>query len=281
MAHANLSEDALRQWSSVAPAWEARREPLFEMTRAISEQLVERIDPEPGETVLELCAGPGETGFLAAERLGERGRLISSDLSPAMVEAARRGAEARGLGNVELRVVDAQQIDLPDDHVDAVVARFGLMLVPDQPRAVSEIRRVLRPGGRCAWGTWGPPDRNPWIFEIVSALMANGVTLPGDPFAPGGVFSLSTPEPNRELASGAGFEDVAVQEVTGEFRHQSAEEYWDFNTAIAGPVAEVIATLGQDQLAAVRSHLEEHLEPFRRDGGLTLPWVALVTSSRA
>ena len=280
VADANLSEDALRQWSSVAAAWEARREPLFEMTRGISERLVDRIGPRDGETVLELCAGPGETGFLAAERLGERGRLISSDLSPAMVDAARRGAEARGLRNVELHVVDAQQIDLPDDHVDAVVARFGLMLVPDQPRALSEIRRVLRPGGRCAWGTWGPPDRNPWIFQIVAALMANGLALPGDPFAPGGVFSLSTPEPNRELASGAGFEEVSVEEVTGEFRHQSVGEYWDFNTSIAGPVAEVVATLGPDQLAAVRSHLEDGLEPFRQGDGLVLPWVALVTSAR-
>ena len=279
MTDGSLSEDAQRQWSSVAAAWEERREPLFEMTRPISELLVERIGPTEGQTVLELCAGPGETGFLVAPALGASGRLISSDLSPAMVDAARRGAEARGLDRVELRVLDAQQVDLPDDHVDAVLSRFGLMLVPDQPRAVSEMRRVLRAGGRCAWGTWGPPDRNPWIFQLVSALMANGHTLPGDPVAPGGVFSLSTFEPNRDLALGAGFQEVDVEEVTGTFHHGDAEEYWNFNTSIAGPVAQVVRTLDADQLAAVRSDLDRSLEPFHRDGGVELPWVALVTSA--
>ena len=280
MAHVNLSEDSLRQWSSVAPAWEAERAKLFEMTRGISERLVERVDPQPGQTVLELCAGPGETGFLAAERLGRDGRLISSDFAEAMVDAARRGVEARGLDNVELRILDAQQIDLPDDHVDAVMARFGLMLVPDQGRAVAEMRRVLRPGGRCAWGTWGPPDRNPWIFSIVAALMANDLSLPGDPFAPGGVFSLSTPEPNHQLASGAGFAQVDVEEVTGTFRHASSEEYWDFNTSIAGPVAELVRSLDAERLAAVRATLEPTLDPFRQDGGLLMPWVGLVTTAR-
>lgn len=81
---------------------------------------------------------------------------------------------------------------------------FGLVLVPEQERALSEICRVLRPDGRCAFATWGPPDRNPWIFQIVLALMENGYAPPGDPFAPGGVFSLATPEGSRELAeSGA------------------------------------------------------------------------------
>ena len=280
MTDVNLSEDALRQWSTVAPAWEARRDRLFEMTRPISECLVDRVAPQPGETLLELCAGPGETGFLAAQRLGSGGRLISSDFAQPMVDAARRGGDARGLDNVEFRVLDAQEIDLPDDHVDAVLARFGLMLVPDQRRAVAEIRRVLRPGGRCAWGTWGPPDRNPWIFLIVAALMANGFTMPGDPFAPGGVFSLSTPEPNRELAEAAGFDDVTVEEVTGTFRHESADAYWAFNTSIAGPVAELVQTLGEDQLAAVRSDLDRTLDPFRQDGGLVMPWVGLVTAAR-
>src|SRR5690606_1639744 len=159
---------------------------LFAMSLGISARLVDRVDPQPGQTVLELTAGTGETGFLAAARVGGQGRVISSDFVPAMVDAGRRGAAERGLANIEFRVLDAQRIALPDDHVDCVLSRFGLMLVPEQGRAVAEIRRVLRPGGRCAWGTWGPPDRNPWMFLIVAALMSNGLTIAGDPFAPGG-----------------------------------------------------------------------------------------------
>ena len=102
----------------------------------VSEWLVDHVDPRPGQTILELAAGPGETGFLAAERVGADGRLISTDLSAGMIDAARRGAEARGLGNVELRVMDAQQIDLPDGSVDGVISRFGVMLMPEPAAAM-------------------------------------------------------------------------------------------------------------------------------------------------
>ena len=150
MSQLDPSEASRRHWDAVAPAWEAYRDRLFESVRSVSEWLVDEVDPQPGQTVLELTAGPGETGFLIAPRLGPTGRLISSDFVPAMVEAAQRGATERGLANVECRVLDAQQIDLPDSSVDRVLSRFGLMLVPEQERALAEIRRVLRPEGRCA-----------------------------------------------------------------------------------------------------------------------------------
>jgi ubiquinone/menaquinone biosynthesis C-methylase UbiE len=272
------AQESLRQWSAVASAWDTHRARLFENVRSVSESLIEEVDPQPGQTLLELTAGTGETGFLAAARLGPTGRLISSDFVPAMVDAARRGAAQRGLDNVECRVFDAQEIDLPDGSVDGVLSRFGLMLVPGQDRAIREIRRVLRPGGRCAYATWGPPDRNPWIFLIAMALLQNGHAPPGDAFAPGGLFSLATPDRNRALAATGGFSSVAVDELTGTMRFESADDYWTFNTAVAGPVAELVGSLSDEQLHAVRATLDPSLAPFQRDGGLELPWLAVVTS---
>lgn len=278
MSELDPTQESLRDWSAVAPAWEAYRQKVFDDTRPVSERLVAEVDPQPGQTVLELTCGPGETGFLAAERLGAEGCLIASDFAPAMVDAARRGAAERGLDNVECRVIDAQKIDLPDDSVDGVLSRFGLMLVPDQERAMREIRRVLRPGGRCAYATWGPPDRNPWIFEVVDALLQNGHAPPGDPFSPGGVFSLATPEENVELATAAGFASVAVDEVAATMHFASCDDYWTQSTSIAGPIAALAAGLSDDQRAAVRATLDPSLAAFARDGGLVLPWVGLVTT---
>lgn len=150
-----------------------------------------------------------------------------------MVEAARRGVDEQGLSNVECRVIDAQQIDLPDDSVDGVLVRFGLMLVPEQERAIAEIRRVLRQGGRCAYATWGPPDRNPWIFQVVLALLQSGIAPPGDPFAPGGLFSLSTPERNYDLVRAGNFSDVTVEALTGVMRYDSLDDYWTFVVAVS------------------------------------------------
>lgn len=270
--------DPLQTWSSVAPAWESYRDRLFGQVRPVSDWLVEQIDPRPGATVLELTSGPGETGFLVAERLGPDGRLISSDFSPEMVEAAKRGASARGLDNIEFRVLDAQQIDLGDDSVDAVLSRFGLMLVPEQEKAIAEIRRVLKDGGRGAYATWGPPDRNPWIFQIVLALLQNGVAPPGDPFAPGGVFSLANPERNLELAKSGGFDNVNVEELSGTMRFESPDDYWTFNTSVAGPLAELVASFSKEQVGAIRETLDASLAPFQKDGQLEMPWVTIGTS---
>jgi ubiquinone/menaquinone biosynthesis C-methylase UbiE len=278
MPETNSAADALRQWDAVAPAWDRYRDRLFSDVRSVSERLVEQVDPQPGQTVLELTAGPGETGFLAAARLGPTGRLISSDFAPAMVAAASRGAAERGLDNVECRVLDAERIDLPDGSVDGVLSRFGLMLVPGQERAIAEIRRVLRPGGRCAYATWGAPQHNPWIFHVVAALLQNGVAPPGNPVAPGGLFSLATAESNHALAAVGGFSDVTVEELTGVMRFDGLDDYWDHVTAVAGPVTELVAALPAAQIDAVRATLGPSVAPYARGGALELPWLAVVTS---
>jgi len=153
------------------------------------------------------------------------------------------------------------------------------MLVPDQDRAIAEVRRVLRPGGRFSYATWGMPQHNPWIFQVVSALLQNGVAPPGDPFAPGGLFSLATPESNRALVSRGGFTDVTVDELTGTMRFNGPDDYWTHIVAVAGPVAELAGSLDGDQLEAVRRTLDPALALFDRDGALELPWLAIVTSA--
>ena len=272
----------MSNWSdSISPAWERHRERLFEGQRSVSEWLVEQVEPRPGQTMLEVTAGPGETGFLVAERLGPKGKLLSTDFGPGMVAAARRGAEARGLGNVECRVMDAQEIDLPDASVDGIVSRFGVMLCPEPARVLAGARRVLRDGGRVAYAVWGAPDRNPWLTTLVGAILQHGHQIEGDPFGAGGVFSLASPEANRELMAGAGFTDVRVKELAGTMRYDSVEEYWQVQTEIAGSLATLVSTLSADQVAAVRSTLESMVEPFHVDGGVGLPSLAIGVSGRA
>src|SRR6266540_7115793 len=264
----------------VAPAWERHRDLLFEGQRSVSEWLIDQVDPQPGQTILEVTAGPGETGFLAAERIGANGRLISTDGSVGMVDAARRGAEARGLGNVECRVMDAQDIELPDSSVDAVISRFGVMLTPEPARVMREARRVLRDGGRLAYAVWGPPDRNPWLTLLVGAALQSGHAPPGDPFGPGGVFSLAAPEANRALVEPAGFSEVHVEEIAGAMRYDSFDEYWEVQSTVSGPLAVLIGSLAAEDVAAIKADLEPTLAPFLSGDALSLPSLAVGVSAR-
>ena len=280
MSDPNTSAFAHDISEQVAAGWERYRELLFEGQRTLSEWIVDRVDPKPGQTILELAAGPGETGFLAAERLQPDGRLISTDIGEAMVAAARRGAEARGLTNVDCRTMDAQEIDLPDDSVDGVLSRFGIMLLPEPARAFAGVRRVLRPDGRLAYGVWGPPDRNPWLTLLAMAFLQHGHAPGGDPFGPGGPFSLAAPDANRDLLTAAGFADVEIEEVPGVMRYDSLDHWWDVQTAIAGPLAVLAAAMSAEEQAAVKETLKPMVAPFEEGGACNFPSLAVGISAK-
>jgi len=174
--------------------------------------MIGELAPQPGDTVLELSAGPGDTGFAAAAIAGDGGRLISSDFSPEMVEVARRRGSELGLENVDYRVIDAERIELDSGSIDGVLCQSGYMLMADPALALSETRRVLRPGGRLALSVWGAPERNPWASVAGLILVQRGHMSPPQPGEPG-VFSMASDEHTRALLEGAGFTNVLTEEV--------------------------------------------------------------------
>lgn len=261
-------------WERMADGWDRRRQWIWDVTRAVGEQMVAKLDPQPGQTILELAAGTGETGFAAAARLGEDGRLISTDFSAPMLEAARRRAEELGLSNVEFRVMDAERMDLDDDSADGVLCRFGFMLMADPAAALSETRRVLRDGGRVALSVWGPPEANPWAAVGGLTLVAEGHMPAPQPQDPG-IFAMSSEERIRELLGGAGFRDVEIGSIPVEFRFDDFGTYWQFLHELAGVIALVLEQLSDADRAQVRDAMERNAEPFRADGGYVMPGVAL------
>jgi ubiquinone/menaquinone biosynthesis C-methylase UbiE len=266
-------------WSDeMAASWERRRERIFERHRRVSEWLVDEVRARPGSTILELAAGTGETGFLAAERVGDTGTLISTDVTPAMVEAARRGAATRGLNNVEFRVMDAERIELADNSVDGVLCRFGLMLMSDPGRVLNQALRVLRSGGRLAYAVWGEPQSNPWAALLGPAIQAAGHPLAENLYAiDGPLFSLADPGRNRELLRRTGFTDVLVTEIAAPRRYDGFDEYWDSH--INGPMAASFASLPRVEIEQIRASLASVLSSFQCDGGLEFP--SLVVVARA
>jgi SAM-dependent methyltransferase len=265
-------EPQVNEWESVAEAWEANRQRVFDSFSSASDWLVEAIGPQPGQVVIDVAAGPGETGFLVAEAVGPEGRVISTDLAPTMVAAARRGAKARGLANVDCRVMDAQALDLGDDSVDAAISRLGLMLVPDPSAAFHELRRVVRSGGTVAYTVIGTPDQNQWMALMMGALIQNGhQPVTGNPFELGGPFGLSSPDVNAELLAGAGFVDIQIEQIAGAMTVVDADDYWDTQSSLTGPVKATVEQLTDEERATIQATLHGMMEPFETKGGFALP----------
>jgi SAM-dependent methyltransferase len=269
---------ALENWQTMASGWERRRAEIEEVTRPVTEWMVQALDPQPGDTVLELAAGPGDVGYAAAGRLTDKGRLISSDFSPAMVDVGRRRAAELGLGNVEHRVIDAEQNELADDSVDGVLCRFGFMLMPDPAKALAETRRVLRPGGRLSLAVWSAPERNPWISVGGQILGELGLAPPPQPGEPG-MFVLADEERLRGLLEGAGFTVERIEDVPVLFTYTGVDDYIAIAVDTGGMFSRLWTAASDDQRGEIEAGLAERFTDFEVDGRYELPGVAVGASA--
>jgi SAM-dependent methyltransferase len=242
--------------------------------------MVELLDPQPDATLLELAAGPGDTGFLAAERLDARGRLISTDVVAEMVDAARRRGEELGVRNVEFRTVDAAAIDLPDAHVDGVLCRWGVMLVPDCEAAARETARVLRPGAGAVLAVWAEPDRNDWMTAAGRSALALGLGERPPPDAPG-PFRFAEPRRLPTLLENAGLDVEIVEEVAIEWRAESLREWWEVVLDTSRMLANAVSAATPSQVKALRAGAEERLAAYvQDDGAVVVPGAARVALAR-
>jgi len=272
-------QEAARQqsraaWNAVAPGWYAQREELWKASHPVSEWMVRRLDPQPGDTVLELAAGLADTGLMAARLVGEAGRVIVTDFAPEMLAGARRRAEEIGVENAEFRVLDAERMDLETDSVDGVLCRWAYMLTTDPAAAFAETRRVLRPGGRLAFSVWANRERNPALSLVGRVLESRGHIAPPEPEAPG-AFAMADPGRIRELVVGASFAEPEIEEVSFRWSFADQEAYWRYLTQTSATAAPVLRSLPTTAQEAVREQVHEAARPFHSGEGYDFPAVCL------
>ena len=222
---------------------------------------------EPGERFLDVAAGTGGLSLPAA-RLGAQ--VLATDWSAAMMERFDERVRDEGLSQAEGRVMDCHALDLPDDSFDVTGSQFGVMLVPDQPRALREMVRVTKPGGRVLVIAYGSPVELEFLQFFLGALKAVAPEFPGLPNDPPPLeFQVSDPEVLRRRLTDAGLKDVRVEHTAERPTFSSGQEMWDW-VLYGNPIpGMVIADLGltEDQQAKVRQILDGMLrERAGRDG---------------
>jgi SAM-dependent methyltransferase len=274
-------EENIARWDTAAPGWTATREAFQRVALPVSQWMVEAIHPQPGHRVLELAAGLGDTGLLAAELVQPGGSVIITDAADGMVHAAGEHAKEVGASNVEVRAMQAEWIDLPAASVDGVLCRFGYMLLADSEAALRETRRVLKSGGRVALAVWDLPERNPWASVFRAAAEGVGISSPPAPNQ-SGQFALSAPGALEEVLETAGFEDVEVEGVDLEFEAESLDAWWDFVMQTSPTAIEQVRGLAPAEHYNLRDAVDAGYAGYvRDDGSLLLPARALVAAATA
>lgn len=264
-------------WAGVADGWSEHAAYVDARGAGVAARMLELARPRPGEHVLELACGPGGVGLVAAGLVGPTGTVVVSDVVPAMAELAGARAAQRGFGNVQTRVLDLERIDEPDDAYDVVLVREGLMFAVEPGRAVREIARVLRPGGRLAVAVWGPRARNPWLGLIFDAASA---TL-GKPIPPIGVpnpFSLDDEATLRTVLATGSFTSITVDELSTPVRSGSFDDWWHTTRALAGPLTALLGQMPAPALEELEERLRGAIAPYETEAGLELPGVTLLAS---
>jgi SAM-dependent methyltransferase len=243
--------------------------------------MVELAHLHPGQRVLELAAGPGDTGFMAAELLAPGGVLISSDGAEGMLAVARERAQELGIGNVEFRQLELEWIDMPTADVDAILCRWGLMLCVDPAAAVAECRRVLKPGGRLVAAVWDEPERNPDMVLPGKVMVSLGLMSPPPAGGPG-PFALSAPGALADLLQGGGFVEPVVERVEIRLQHATVRDWVAETVDLSNMFGQAWRELDGEDRQRVLDRAEELTQGFTAsDGSLTFTGSCLVAVAEA
>jgi ubiquinone/menaquinone biosynthesis C-methylase UbiE len=278
---ADQRAEMLERWERGAAGWSRRADSVQEFGMRVSVWMVEHLALQPGQRVLDLACGPGDTGFLAAELVKPGGSLIASDASRAMLGVATGRARDLGVSNVEFMQLELDWIDLPTASVDDVLCRWGLMFAADPGAALQEARRVIRPQGRIAVAVWDDAELNPWATIPTRAMVELGHMVPPDPDQPG-MFALADREQLRRLLEDAGFLDVVVDSIELSRPGASMDVFLEETLDLSRGFADVWERLSDRHRDELRARMISLAVPFTgSDGSVRFPAQSLVAAASA
>jgi SAM-dependent methyltransferase len=280
MAETNAEQRAY--WNEQAgPIWVGMQERMDSQIGAHGARALAILAAQPGERVLDVGCGCGDTALAIARAVGPAGRVLGVDISMPMLARARERAAAAGLANASFEHADAQTHALPAAAFDALFSRFGVMFFEAPATAFANLARALRPGGRVVFACWQPVAANVWV-SVPMAALASVLPLPPPP-PPGapGPFAFGDTERVRGILSEAGLGQIAFRGEELPMVFGGLDEAAAFLTDM-GPASRAVREAGggdalrEKAQAAIRAALA----PYARTGRVELPSAIWVVSAR-
>lgn len=274
-----LRENQKHQWNAAATGWDTWAHWYDANFRPLTNWLCQAIALGPGDSVLDIACGTGQPALAAADRVRPDGKVVAIDISPRMLAVTERRAKEAGLDNIELHEMDAENLEFADHAFDAITCACGLMFCPNPMRAVAEMHRVLKPGGRFALAVWDEPAKNPFFTTIGQSFGRFLPAPPGDPKAPGG-FRLAPPGELEAVIRAGGFSAFAIESRPMRLECNSVAEYWQIFIDFAGALQARLSTLSETDVSRLKEDVRGAAEPYMEDGRLRLAATPLCASGR-
>lgn len=267
------------QWQQAAAAWHRWAPVLEAWLGPATELMLDLAAVSEGSRVLDVAAGAGGQTLAAARRVGPGGRVLATDISPAILSYAKSEAVRAGLDNITVRELDGEALDVEEAGYDAVISRVGLIYFPDRASALAGMWSALRPGGRIATITYSTPETNGFFTVPITVIRARAQLPPPAPGQPG-PFSLSAPGVLDAALEDAGFVEVQVYRVPAPLRLSSVAECVEFERESFGALHQMLSELDDDGRAAAWTEISERLGQFDGPDGFVAPCELLVAAGR-
>jgi SAM-dependent methyltransferase len=268
------------EWSVCAPGWDKGYDWYISNFRPLMEWCCDITMMSPGARVLDIATGTGQPAFSAADRVKPTGSVVATDISPDMLQSAKRRARMMGVDNIEFGEMDAQELTFGDAAFDVVTFTFGLMFCHDPVKAVAEIRRVLRPGGRFAIVVWDESSKNPFLSLLGKCFAEVIPSPPPDPRAPG-AFRLAQREDLARVLREGGFSDFEIESRPLTVEYASIEVYMAISVDLRGGLKTKLDALAKADRDRLDRLVHATMAPFLRDGVLRLTATPLCAWGRA
>ena len=231
------------------------------MGRPVTETLADYAQPRAGMKVLDLASGTGEPAITLATQVGPDGHVIALDLSQDLLEIAEGRARARGLTNFTTRQADAHSLPFSDDSFDLATSRFGVMFFRDPVAALSELRRVLRPGARACFLAWGTFEQPYWqsTMGVVHRHVGGDLLEPDGP----NPFRFAETGSLSDVLRNAGFGEIAEETRTVPWAWPgTAEEVWEQQRSVAVPFRPMLERVPEEQWPAIDSEIQNRVSEY-------------------
>ncbi len=263
-----ISNQQRKSWDAFSPGWKKWDSVNMPFLEPIGAEIIRLIEPKESDIILDLASGTGEPALTIAE-ITKQGKVIAMDISEGMLSIAKEQAALKGIHNLETKVGDASELPFEKKFFDAVSCRMGFMFFPDIQKALEEIHRVLKPGGRLAISVWGPPQDNFWVTVTMETIQ-QFMQVPPPPKEEPGMFRCAEPEFMTKHFLEAGFQNLSESTINTALA-LDAQRYWQMITEVGAPIVAALNKADESLQKEIKAEVLNKIHKKFPEGDPKLP----------